>query len=143
MSIVEFLEKWSKEHNLDLIIDTSYGLNVDRDENVADRGSNEDRIGLFYNIIETGNFTVVSDRKIQLSHNYEIGLLKRCYKETNGIEYYNDINLLLELLRSLFTAIYKDFELMSSTYETAVDSLDNNNVIVKMNFSLTEVINLC
>lgn len=141
--IKDFLEKFSQDENLDFIVETAHGLNVARDEVVSDRNTPGDNNCLFYNVIESGSINTFSSRKIDIITNYEVGLLKRCIKETDGIEYYNDIKELKKIIIRLYKRINEEFNVKSATFDTSVDSLDNNNVIIKLNFAIIDTINIC
>lgn len=141
--IRDFLNKFAQDENLDFIVETAHGLNVARDEVVSDRNTFGDKNCLFYNVIESGSINTISSRKIDVVTNYEVGLLKRCIKETDGDEYYNDIKELKQILIRLFKSVNSKFNVQSATFDTAVDSLDNNNVIIKLNFAIVEDINIC
>lgn len=141
--IKDFLNKFACKNGLYLIVDTSYGLNVDRDE-PADRGDVKDTDAVFLNVIESGSMSISeSGRKLNIIHNYEIGLFKRCIKETDGISYYDDIQFLLNIIKDLMIDIHNEFDVQNASYDTAIDSLDSNNVVVKLNLSIEEDVNIC
>lgn len=144
MNIAQTLRQFADANEIELIVDTSAGLNVDRDENVSDAETNGDKNCLFYNIIENGTMQIGEfNRKMNIVHNYEIGILKRCIKETSGEDYFNGIQELMDIASLLFEVLHQEYEIMSASYDTAVDSLDNNNIIVKLNVSITETVNIC
>lgn len=140
--ITDFLACYAEKHNMNLIVETTNGLNVDRDEPYT-RGHANDRDCIFYNIIESGVFNVISDRKLQITHNYEIGFFKRCYKEVEGEEYYKDLKYLLNVITDLMKELYREYELSTATYDTGVDSLDDNDVAIRLNISIIDIITIC
>lgn len=143
MRIREYIAKFAKENDLVFINDTAHGLNVDRDE-PADRNSNEDKDCVFLNVIETGSFTMREfGRKFEILRNVEVGFFKRCIKETDGNEYQDDFEKLFELVKKFYISLNKEFDVQSATFDNAVDNLDSNNTVYKLNFSISEVETLC
>lgn len=143
MKIREFIADFAIKNNLVFINDTSAGLNIDRDD-PADSETPNDKDCIFLNVVETGSMTMREfNRKFEVIRNIEVGLLKRCHKEADGIEYQADFEKLFEVVKKLYLSLNKEFDIQSATFDNAVDSLDSNNVVYKLNFSISEVENVC
>lgn len=143
--IVDFIQEFADNKGLDIIIDNTAGLNVDADSNISDRGKDGDKNTIFLNIIENGNMGVDEyGRKVTISHNYEIGLFKKCIKETDGISYYRDTQELLGVALQLFRALIKEYDIDNATYSNAIDNLDSNQVALKLEVTINEeIVDVC
>lgn len=136
--------EWAMENGLDLITDSTAGLNAVADRNISDRGDAQDKDVLFLNIAETGTLqTADTGRFVTVSRTYEIGLFKKCLKETNGDSYYEDSQYLLSRAISLFIYMSKRLDLTMGSYSNAIDQLDSNNVCVRLQVSIDEKITIC
>lgn len=138
--IKTFLEGFAEDNDLNLIVDTSSGLNVESDRNTSDRGSDDDIDTIFLNVIESGSISSSTYGSIiSITHSYEIGLIKKCIKQTDGPDYYDDTQYLISLAVKIYKAAVKEYDDISNcSYTTAVDQLDSNNVIVKLMFDIIE-----
>lgn len=142
LDIRKYLSDYAESKGFKLITETTFGLNVDSDEQVDDLTDAKEE--LFLNVVENGNLaTNQFGSSINVTHNYEIGLFKRCIKENDGDEYYNDIQLLIYEMLELYKSLMFDFDIQSATYETGVDALDSNNVAIKLIFSVVEKLDIC
>ena len=136
--------EWAAENDLDLITDSTAGLNAVADRNISDREDAQDKDVLFLNIAETGTMqTTDTGRFVTVSHTYEIGLFKKCLKEIDGDSYYEDSQILLERVVSLFIYLSKQLELTMGSYSNAIDQLDSNNVCIRLQVSIDEKITIC
>lgn len=136
--------EWATENGLDLITDSTAGLNAVADRNISDREDAHDKDVLFLNIAETGTLqTADTGRFVTVSHTYEIGLFKKCLKETDGDSYYEDSQILLERVVSLFIYLSKQLELTMGSYSNAIDQLDTNTVCIRLQVSIDEKITIC
>lgn len=145
LDIREVLQDWIKENDCYLITDTTQGLNVDRDRNISDRGDYRDKDAVFLNIAESGTLQLDElGRSINIEHTYELGLFKKCLKETDGDEYYNDNQFLMGKIVSLFRYLSQKLDVSYGSYSNAVDQLDSNNVCIKLQITISEKdTNLC
>ena len=136
--------EWAAENDLDLITDSTAGLNAVADRNISDREDAQDKDVLFLNIAETGTLqTTDTGRFITVSHTYEIGLFKKCLKEIDGDAYYDDSQYLLGQVVSLFIYMSKRLDLTMGSYSNAIDQLDSNNVCIRLQVSIDEKITIC
>lgn len=144
-SIKDFINDFGEKYNLDIIIDTSYGLNVDRDDNIYDRDNIEDKNVLFLNVSESGTMSIDEyGRRIFIERSFEIGFFKKCLKETDGVDYYNDTQYLLNIVTKFFRELTKEYNVGYSSYNNGVDQLDSNNVAIRLQFTITdEDIDIC
>lgn len=136
--------EWATENGLDLITDSTSGLNTVADRNIFDKEDAHDKDVLFLNIAETGTLqTSDTGRFVTVSHTYEIGLFKKCLKETDGDSYYEDSQYLLDQIVSLFIFMNKQLVLTMGSYSNAIDQLDANTVCVRLQVSIDEKITIC
>ncbi len=136
--------EWATENGLDLITDSTAGLNAIADRNISDREDAQDKDVLFLNIAETGTLqTSDTGRFVTVSHTYEIGLFKKCLKETDGDSYYEDSQYLLDQIVSLFIFMNKRLNLTMGSYSNAIDQLDANTVCIRLQASIDEKITIC
>ena len=139
-----WLAAYAEQKGWKLITDTSYGLNVESDEQITDAGDAATQDEVFYNVIESGSFDSTSDIALSVTRNFEIGLFRRCVKETSGEDYYNNLQDLIRTVVVMYRDILNSYEsVYQGSYETAVDELDSNNVMVKLNFSISDSESLC
>lgn len=136
--------EWATENDLDLITDSTAGLNAIADRNISDREDAQDKDVLFLNIAETGTLQASdTGRFVTVSHTYEIGLFKKCLKETDGDSYYEDSQYLLDQIVSLFIFMNKQLNLTMGSYSNAIDQLDANTVCIRLQVSIDEKITIC
>lgn len=143
IDIRNFLLNYATLKGWNLITDTQNGLNVDRDE-TADRETENDKDAIFLNVIETG--TIVSNEigsSLTVNRTFELGLLKRCIKETDGVDYYTDVQYLIGEAIELYKNLVVEYNVTNGTYDTGVDNLDNNNCLCKLTFTLEETLPNC
>ena len=80
----KWLAAYAAQKSWKLITDTSYGLNVDSDAQITDAEDPDSQDEVFYNVIESGSFDNTSDIALTVTRNFEVGLFRRCIKETSG-----------------------------------------------------------
>ena len=140
----KWLAAYAEQKSWKLITDTSYGLSVDSDDQITDAEDSETQDEVFYNVIESGSFDNTSDIALTVTRNFEVGLFRRCIKETSGEDYYNKLQGLIKAIVVMYRDISNSYVSVSQgSYETAVDELDSNNVMVKLNFSISDAVSLC
>lgn len=136
--------EWATENGLDLITDSTAGLNAVADRNISDREDARDKDVLFLNIAETTVMQMLEGGRIMtVEHTYELGLFKKCLKETDGDAYYDDNQHLLEQVISLFQYLSKKLNVTYGSTSNAVDQLDSNNVCIRLQINVTERITVC
>ena len=136
--------EWATENGLDLITDSTAGLNAVSDRNISDREDAQDKDVLFLNIAETTIMQILEGGRIMtVEHTYELGLFKKCLKETDGDSYYEDSQILLERVISLFQYLSKKLNVAYGTTSNAFDQLDSNNVCIRLQVNATERITVC
>lgn len=136
--------EWATENGLDLITNSTTGLNVIADRNISDREDAQDKDVLFLNIAETTVMQMLEGGRIMtVEHTYELGLFKKCLKETDGDSYYEDSQYLLERVISLFIYLSKQLNITYGSTSNAIDQLDTNTVCVRLQVNATERITVC
>ena len=144
MNIYEIIKDFCINNDIELIVNTFNGLNVDADTATAYRDGLCDKIHL--NVIQSGELGFSTVGKFTRKINYEIRFLKNCKKSDDGLEYWNNQEGLYAVAESVYRVLLKNYEqtdMTSMITETSVDELDENNNCLKCNVTITEYLDRC
>lgn len=140
---VNLIRNFAHKNDMVCIVDSSYGLNTTIDQYIADKGSVNDKDTLFYNIMSTGVMQIVSDRKYDITHTFEVGIFRRAIKEDDSENYFVDLASIIDKIEELFIFIYREFDVQNATYDVGLGDLDMNCVSAKMTVSVIEHKTMC
>lgn len=142
IKLKEVITTFAEENNLAFICESSDGLNIERDKAIDDERND----ALFLNIALAGSISINgTGRNMSTTWTVETGLLRRCKKQTDGDTYWGDLCDLARLAGSLASYLSSNVDgpIDNISIVTSIDSLDHNDVIVKMTFNYTETISIC
>lgn len=142
IKLKEAITAFADENSLTFICESSDGLNVERDKAIDDEWND----ALFLNIALAGSISINdTGRNMTTTWTVETGLLRRCKKQTDGDVYWDDLCDLTKLAGSLASYLSSNVDglIDNISIVTSIDSLDHNDVIVKMTFNYTETTSIC
>lgn len=142
IDVYSYLQKYCETYNIDLLLDSTYGVNQLADNAIKDK----EKVYCWLNIIESGNLSAKDDSAniIEVSRTIEVSFLKMVTKQDEGINYYPTLLELTGNAIELYSQMQQDLSYIGSgTYETGVDDLDKNVAICLLRFTLDEEQNPC
>lgn len=138
--ISDFLANYAVEHDYYWLTETDAGNNQQIDKFLL----STQEYALYYNIIESGEFTVNdTNSRVSVVRTIELCLFKKDIKEDLGVNYFPILECLLEKQVDIYKALTKEFEINSATYQNGVDSQDATLAVVKLTITYTENYSNC